>query len=99
MAEEPRGHFCSCGDIRCPHNLNNPKNLARGLGCDACIRKNLALGEVPTCIFKNLGSIEGWDDFSVEGFARFVAGHPRSPEERERCARVAAEFEAAHAES
>ena len=52
---------------------NNPKNADKpGFGCDGCIRKNLALGEVPTCIFKNVGDTEGWNDWSVEGFARFV---------------------------
>lgn len=90
-------HFCTCGDTKCPLNPNNPKNASTGNGCDGCIRKNIALGEVPTCIFKGLGSIDGWGDFSVEGFARFVALHPRSLEERERCARLAASFEAAHA--
>ena len=65
-------HFCTCGDIACPLNPNNPRNRERGRGCDACIRKNLALGEVPTCIFKNVGDTEGWNDWSVEGFARFV---------------------------
>ena len=72
MADE-KSHFCTCGDLACPHNPNNPKNADKpGFGCDACIRKNLACGEVPTCIFKNVGDTEGWNDWSVEGFARFV---------------------------
>lgn len=97
-------HFCTCGDTKCPFNPNNPTNLekaatnpgARGTCCDACIRKNLALGEVPSCIFKGLGSIEGWDDFSVEGFARFVALHPRPDDVREAAAEKAARFEASY---
>ncbi|OFK22202.1 DUF6485 family protein [Olsenella sp. HMSC062G07] len=90
-------HFCSCGDVSCPLNPNNPTNLAKGLGCDGCMRKNLSLGEVPSCIFKALGDIETWDDFSVEGFAHFVAEHPRGADERERCRRAAAAFEEGHA--
>lgn len=89
-------HFCTCGDTKCPFNPNNPKNLEAGRGCDGCIRKNLALGEVPSCIFKNLGSIEGWDDFSVEGFARFVALHPRDEETQRRCHEAAKRFDEAH---
>ena len=65
-------------------------------GCDACIRKNLALGEVPTCMFKNLGDTEGWDDWSVEGFARFVRLHPRSDEARRDTAARAKAFDEAH---
>lgn len=90
-------HFCTCGDTRCPCNPNNPANLARGgFGCDACIRKNLALGEVPTCMFKTLGDTDGWDDWSVEGFARFVRLHPRSDEVRRDTAARAKAFDEAH---
>ncbi len=89
-------HFCSCTDLACPFNPNNPTNAEHGRGCDACIKKNLALGEVPSCIFKNLGSTEGWSDYSVEGFVSFVAKHPRSEEERRRCAKAAITFDALH---
>ena len=68
-------HFCTCGDVSCPLNPNNPRNRERGRGCDACIRKNLALGEIPSCFFKKVGSIEDWDDFSVAGFVRFFHEH------------------------
>ena len=68
-------HFCTCGDVSCPLNPNNPRNRERGRGCDACIRKNLALGEIPSCFFKKVGSIEDWDDFSVAGFVRFFQEH------------------------
>lgn len=94
---DAKRHFCTCGDTACPLNPNNPNLRNPNMGCDGCIRKNLALGEVPSCIFKRLGSTEGWDDYSVEGFARFVALNPRSEEERERCARLAREFDDAHA--
>lgn len=90
-------HFCTCGDTRCPCNPNNPANLAKGgFSCDTCIRKNLALGEVPTCMFKNLGDTDGWDDWSVEGFARFVRLHPRSDEVRLDTAARAKAFDEAH---
>ena len=77
-------HFCTCGDTRCPCNPNNPANLAKGgFGCDACIRKNL-------------GDTEGWDDWSAEGFARFVKLHPRSDEVRRDTAARAKAFDEAH---
>lgn len=86
-------HFCSCGDLECPFNPNNPANAEKNMGCDACIRKNLSYGEVPTCMFKNLGSAEGWNDWSVEGFARFVTQHPRPDDVRQEMADRAARFE------
>ena len=58
---DPGRHFCTCKDLACPCNPNNPKNLAKGgLGCDACIRKNLARGEVPSCMFISLGDTSEW---------------------------------------
>ncbi len=90
-------HFCTCDDTKCPCNPNNPINLAKGnFGCDACIRKNLALGEVPTCIFVNLGDTTDWQDWSVEGFTEFVRQHPRSPEVRRQMAERAKAFDSAH---
>jgi len=70
-----REHFCSCRDRACPLNPNNPKNRERGRGCDGCIRKNLALGEVPSCIFNKVGDISNWEDFSIAGFVRFCEQH------------------------
>ena len=75
-------HFCTCGDTKCPFNPNNPKYEGKDFGCDACIRKNLRLGEIPTCMFVKQGNIEGWDDWSIEGFAKFISQNPRSDEER-----------------
>jgi hypothetical protein len=96
MADRKK-HFCTCGDLECPCNPNNPSNLAKdSFGCDACVRKNLELGEVPTCIFAKLGDTTGWDDWSVEGFAEFVRLHPRSDEVRAATAAKSAAFEAAH---
>ncbi len=71
-----RAHFCTCTDLACPLNPNNPRNRETGRGCDACIRKNLALGEVPSCIFRKVGDWpEGWDDFSHAGFVRHCKAH------------------------
>lgn len=70
-----RPHPCTCSDVSCPLNPNNPRNRERGRGCDACIRKNLALGEIPSCFFNKVGDIEGWDDFSYAGFVRFCLEH------------------------
>ena len=69
-------HFCSCRDTACPLNPNNPRNRERGRGCDGCIRKNLALGEIPSCFFNKVGpTAEGWEDYSVAGFVRHCQGH------------------------
>ncbi len=71
-----RAHFCSCRDTACPLNPNNPRNRERGRGCDACIRKCLALGEIPSCFFNEVGgTVEGWDDFTYAGFVRFCGAH------------------------
>ena len=64
-------HPCTCDDLSCPLNPNNPRNRERGRGCDACIRKNLVLGEIPSCFFNKVGETpEGWEDYSVAGFVR-----------------------------
>lgn len=69
-------HFCSCRDLECPLNPNNPRNLERGRGCDACIRKCIALGEIPSCFFNEVGPWpEGWDDFTYAGFVHHCNGH------------------------
>lgn len=75
-AATERQHFCTCDDIACPLNPNNPRNREQGKGCDACIRKNLAHGEIPTCFFKSVSDLpEGWGDFTVEGFVRHCLAH------------------------
>jgi hypothetical protein len=68
-------HFCTCRDLACPLNPNNPKNADKNIGCDLCIQKNLKQGEVPSCVFNNVHSIDDWDDFSMAGFCRFCAHH------------------------
>ena len=64
-------HFCTCDDVECPLNPNNPKSRELARGCDGCIRKNLALGEIPSCFFNKVGPTdEDWDDYSIAGFVR-----------------------------
>jgi hypothetical protein len=69
-------HFCSCRDVACLLNPNNPKNRAKGRGCDGCIRKCLAQGEIPSCFFNEVGTTqEGWDDYTYAGFCRHCEIH------------------------
>ena len=71
-----RTHFCTCTDLACPLNPNNPRNRERGRGCDACIRKCLALGEIPSCFFKAVAPWpDGWEDFTYAGFVRHFYLH------------------------
>jgi hypothetical protein len=94
-----KAHFCTCGDLKCPLNPNNPANAGKDIGCDACIRKNIALGEVPSCLFVRFAPIpDDWDDFQAEGFAEFIAQHPRTDEERRQCRERAQRFEASYAD-
>ena len=64
-------HFCTCAKHDCPVNPHNPKNRGRGLGCDGCIKMNLALGKIPSCFFRKVGEIGDWEDFSIAGFVSF----------------------------
>lgn len=58
--------FCTCEDYKCPLNPKNHDN-----GCEPCIKKNLAKGEIPTCFFKMVcGDISGVKKFDVHGFVR-----------------------------
>ena len=75
MAQKGAAYFCTCDDLACPMNPANPKNRERGAGCDACIVKNLRLGEIPSCLFNMVGDISDWHDFSVRGFVRFCNEH------------------------
>ncbi len=75
-------HFCSCRDLACPLNPNNPRNRELGRGCDGCIRKCIALGEIPSCFFNEVGgTVEGWDDFTYAGFVSYCHQHgvPQQP--------------------
>ena len=69
-------HFCTCDDLDCALNPNNPKNTgnseAPGRGCDSCIRKNLNAGEIPSCFFNLVNDdLSDWEDFSISGFVEY----------------------------
>lgn len=67
----PPKPICTCRDTNCP---NHPANHSEG--CDRCIVKCQALGEIPSCFFRQVyDDLTGVDDFTFEGFARFVAAH------------------------
>lgn len=59
-------HFCTCEATRCP---NHPQNT--NAGCDPCIRKNLELGEIPSCFWTNISKVEGTTAYSVANFTNF----------------------------
>lgn len=67
-------HFCTCDDLTCALNPNNPERPAPG--CDSCIRKNLKAGEIPSCFFDLISDdLTGWEDFSMAGFVAFYQKH------------------------
>ena len=68
-------HFCTCNVVQCP---NHPDN--QGDGCDPCIRKNLELGEIPSCFWSNISKITGTTDYSVEKFTQFYLSHKAQTE-------------------
>ena len=59
--------FCTCGDLQCPNHPCNHDD-----GCTRCIRKNLALREIPTCFFKLLDPCDGRTSYHFEDFAALV---------------------------
>ncbi|MGN0734067.1 MAG: DUF6485 family protein [Emergencia sp.] len=59
--------FCTCTDLNCP---NHPRNHDQG--CTKCIAKNLALREVPTCIFKKVDPEYSGPGYFIEDFAELV---------------------------
>ncbi len=73
-ATEKKEHFCPCGDRVCPHNPNNEKGHCRT--CDACIQKNLAFGEIPSCFFKKVDpDISSLREFTFAAFVKFYNEH------------------------
>ena len=60
-------HFCICSDLECSLH---PKN--HNEGCDPCIKKNLELGEIPACFWKNASNVKGITEYSAKNFAMFV---------------------------
>ena len=73
MEEGKLKHFCTCDDLTCALNPNNPdKPMNYQLGCDPCIRKNLKAGEIPSCFFNLVGNdLTGVEDFTIDGFVSF----------------------------
>ena len=70
MEKEMVKHFCTCDDLTCKLNPNNPSSHI--LGCDPCIRKNLKAGELPSCFFLLIkDDLSGVEDFTIEGFVDF----------------------------
>lgn len=60
--------FCSCVDLSCP---NHPSNHCSG--CLPCVASCLAKKEIPVCFYRKLRpDMERDQDYSFEGFARFV---------------------------
>lgn len=67
-------HFCTCTDLRCPLNPNNPD--CRQRNCDLCIQKCLKMKEVPSCFFKDIHSdTSSQTDYSYNGFCEYLARH------------------------
>jgi len=64
-------HFCTCRDLECKLH---PSNHDRG--CDPCIRKNLARGEIPSCFFRLVhDDLSSLSEFTAESFVRFHREH------------------------
>ena len=63
-------HFCTCRDRECPHNPNNSDEKC--CSCDACVAKNLALGEIPSCFFRKVkDDLSSLSEFTIESFVKF----------------------------
>jgi len=70
MEKEITKHFCTCDDLTCALNPNNPNSKI--LGCDPCIRKNLKAREIPSCFFLLVNEdMTGVEDFTIDGFVEF----------------------------
>ncbi len=61
--------FCTCADLACP---NHPSN--HGAGCTRCVASCVAKREIPVCFYRReQPDMQRDQDYSFEGFARFVA--------------------------
>ena len=56
--------FCTCTDLKCP---NHPSNHSEG--CARCIRKCLALREIPSCFFHSIHAEKTTADWFYADFA------------------------------
>jgi hypothetical protein len=63
-------HFCTCTVTQCTNHTNNHNK-----GCDPCIQKNLNLGEIPSCFWRNISIVTGKTEYSVENFTKFYLDH------------------------
>jgi hypothetical protein len=70
MEKEITKHFCTCDDLTCVLNPNNPNSNI--IGCDPCIRKNLKAREIPSCFYLLVNEdMTGVEDFTIDGFVEF----------------------------
>lgn len=71
-------HFCTCTDIDCPLNPNNPESKHKS--CDLCIKKCLQAGEIPACFFRDIHpDTSGQSDYTYRGFCEYFAKHRPGP--------------------
>lgn len=64
-------HFCTCTDHSCP---NHPVNHEQG--CDRCVRKCLALHEIPACFFLDVSTdCSQLKDYKYADFCEHYALH------------------------
>lgn len=67
---ENRKHFCTCPNLTCKLNPNNPNSHSKS--CDPCMQSNLKLGEIPRCMFKLINDdISEIKEFTIENFVDF----------------------------
>ncbi len=59
--------FCTCLDLNCPNHPSNHED-----GCTRCIKKNLVLGEIPTCFFKKVDPAYKGPEYFYKDFAKLV---------------------------
>lgn len=62
-------HFCTCFVSNCK---NHPQNHSEG--CDPCIKKNLAKGEIPVCFWRLISdNFDGVSNYKIEDFVKFYS--------------------------
>jgi hypothetical protein len=60
-------HFCTCPAVSCDKHPANHES-----GCDSCIKKNLAEGEIPACFWVSIGGdLSNEKEFTVERFVDY----------------------------
>ena len=64
-------HFCTCTATNCPDHPTNSET-----GCDDCIKKNLKLGEIPSCFWSN--QVVGETKYSAVNFAKYILENRKS---------------------